>query len=97
MHGRIIRIDEVFPNGEERRKIVYTLMFWSKKPVGEEQREIGSPLGSSVRKIVRKLSEEGLFSIELESIFLYRYIEKMRPSLKLGTPTGVPGKGRRSY
>lgn len=82
----IDRINEIFPNSEERRKLAYTLMFWNKKPNSAERQEMAEKVGrerSTVNLIIRALSEEGLFTNDFGSVPLFKHAEKMRLSLEL--------------
>lgn len=88
--GVINRINEIFPNSEERRKIAYTLMFWNKNPIGSERQEIGEKVGrerNTVNIVVRRLSEEGLMTEEFGSVPLFRYMKNMRLSLEIPQDT----------
>ena len=88
----VSRIEELFPESVERRKISFTLMHWNKKPSTNELKEIGESVQrgtSTVYKVLQKLMEAGLFANDLGSLPLYRHNEQIRYNLTMDERTEV--------
>ena len=71
----IAKIETLFPESIERRKIAFTLMHWNKKPTTKEQETLGESVQRSrsiVYKVLTKIVDAGLFTTELGSVPFYR-------------------------
>jgi len=81
------QIDELFSRSEPSRRIAYTLMFYNHRPTVKEMKQIGDAAGRSsrtVQDVIRRLSDNSLFTSELGSVPLYRHIGKIGASKTMG-------------
>lgn len=88
------QIDALFPVSQEKRKIGYTLMFYNHRPGRKEMTDIAREAGRSLRtvqEVVRVLSESNLFTTEFGSVPLYKYMERLAPTLMVPDARGLQG------